>query len=616
MKNSILTLTCITLLCTYHVAYAATVSWTFDDVANYTIAGGAQINSSIVELTTTNGVSPSTLGSETTETTILDQYLLDDSTLIITDQSDGLVIADVSDRTSPSITTSTGSPTGGDVWLAVSPDGNEAYVTAGGHTATIEVFDISTLSSPVNIGSYSPGGVAYSGVVTSDGNTAFFGTGSGGSSIEALDVSDPTNPTFLDTYALSTPGALTLSADNNTLFADSGFDIEVLDVSDPANIVNLGTYTGAFDGVTNIVLSSDENTAFISSATEGFFTLDVSNPASITLLDSDATVTDYQDVVISSDDTYAFLASTNDDLVWLDISDPSDISFGGAFSVTGSPNNIEITSDDETAFISTSDNGFFAIDLFDLVYSSDSPYIYPNTGGDFTLTITAFNETLGSGNEGSVSYQVSPDNGVTWYYWKTLPLGGAWVISALTDGTETSSATSINANIETFDTDGGTFLWRAYLNSDGSQQVELDALSIIITDPVSTSTGGRSGSRKSTTDHVREFIESSEVVIEGYLYPCDAFGGALIKRGDRGTSVTVLQHALTLYGVNPGMLDGIFGPKTYAAVVAFQQEYNLVADGIVGPRTRSVLCTTPLSLSLEDIVNTLRVQIAVLRTHL
>ena len=138
MKNSILTLTCITLLCTYHVAYAATVSWTFDDVANYTIAGGAQINSSIVELTTTNGVSPSTLGSETTETTILDQYLLDDSTLIITDQSDGLVIADVSDRTSPSITTSTGSPTGGDVWLAVSPDGNEAYVTAGGHTATIE----------------------------------------------------------------------------------------------------------------------------------------------------------------------------------------------------------------------------------------------------------------------------------------------------------------------------------------------------------------------------------------------------------------------------------------------------------------------------------------------
>jgi peptidoglycan hydrolase-like protein with peptidoglycan-binding domain len=59
----------------------------------------------------------------------------------------------------------------------------------------------------------------------------------------------------------------------------------------------------------------------------------------------------------------------------------------------------------------------------------------------------------------------------------------------------------------------------------------------------------------------------------------------LLKRGSRGEDVRRLQEALKRLGFDPGPIDGIFGPKTEAAVKAFQKKYGLVVDGIVGPQT-------------------------------
>ncbi|QRN99508.1 peptidoglycan-binding protein [Archangium violaceum] len=58
-----------------------------------------------------------------------------------------------------------------------------------------------------------------------------------------------------------------------------------------------------------------------------------------------------------------------------------------------------------------------------------------------------------------------------------------------------------------------------------------------------------------------------------------------LKLGSSGASVKTLQQALAKAGFSPGAVDGQFGPKTAAAVKAFQSAKGLVADGIVGPKT-------------------------------
>jgi peptidoglycan hydrolase-like protein with peptidoglycan-binding domain len=51
----------------------------------------------------------------------------------------------------------------------------------------------------------------------------------------------------------------------------------------------------------------------------------------------------------------------------------------------------------------------------------------------------------------------------------------------------------------------------------------------------------------------------------------------------------LLQSQLVALGYDAGPLDGQFGAKTHAAVVAFQRDKTLAMDGVVGPQTASAL---------------------------
>ena len=59
----------------------------------------------------------------------------------------------------------------------------------------------------------------------------------------------------------------------------------------------------------------------------------------------------------------------------------------------------------------------------------------------------------------------------------------------------------------------------------------------------------------------------------------------MLRTGSRGDAVRKLQELLNAKGYTCGSVDGIFGSKTCAAVLAFQKANGLAADGIVGSLT-------------------------------
>lgn len=62
-----------------------------------------------------------------------------------------------------------------------------------------------------------------------------------------------------------------------------------------------------------------------------------------------------------------------------------------------------------------------------------------------------------------------------------------------------------------------------------------------------------------------------------------------LAQGSTGPEVVKLQRLLKDNGHYTGNLDGIFGPLTRSAVVAFQKSAGLAQDGIVGSKTWSAL---------------------------
>ena len=89
-----------------------------------------------------------------------------------------------------------------------------------------------------------------------------------------------------------------------------------------------------------------------------------------------------------------------------------------------------------------------------------------------------------------------------------------------------------------------------------------------------------------------------QIHLDGFILITDGqrVGYPITKLGSKGIYVLIAQDALITLGYNTGGLDGVFGPQTYRAVVAYQRSVGLAADGIIG-------CNTWRSLQ-ESVVGT------------
>ncbi|MBE5786502.1 MAG: peptidoglycan-binding protein [Clostridiales bacterium] len=84
--------------------------------------------------------------------------------------------------------------------------------------------------------------------------------------------------------------------------------------------------------------------------------------------------------------------------------------------------------------------------------------------------------------------------------------------------------------------------------------------------------------------------------------PDDPYTDRTLRNGSYGKDVANMQMRLKAAGYLLGNADGIFGPKTKAAVIALQKDYGLKQDGVVGPQTWAIVKTLNVGNAEQDVV--------------
>jgi len=109
-------------------------------------------------------------------------------------------------------------------------------------------------------------------------------------------------------------------------------------------------------------------------------------------------------------------------------------------------------------------------------YPTNEPDIYPTASysAPGVQSWDSFTETA-TKNGGEIYYQLSDDDGSTWYYWG----GSSW--DTVVGATDYNTASVVNTNISSFSTTNEQIKFKAFLESDGTQQVQLDNVNIGLT---------------------------------------------------------------------------------------------------------------------------------------
>ena len=148
----------------------------------------------------------------------------------------------------------------------------------------------------------------------------------------------------------------------------------------------------------------------------------------------------------------------------------------------------------------------FSIGSESFLYDINNPTISLNATTTQTFSsISGFSEVAVK-NGGQIKYQISKDGGTTWYWynsgWATTTAGYI----------EANTASDINSNIKTFPINGGQFSFKAYLNSNGNQLVQLDSISLTADTHTLTYTAGTHGTISGTASQTVDYGSNGTAV--------------------------------------------------------------------------------------------------------
>ncbi|MEJ6950049.1 cell wall hydrolase [Natronospora cellulosivora (SeqCode)] len=96
------------------------------------------------------------------------------------------------------------------------------------------------------------------------------------------------------------------------------------------------------------------------------------------------------------------------------------------------------------------------------------------------------------------------------------------------------------------------------------------------------------------------------IILVLFIYEVEAsnnynlvLGERVLRRGDEGADVAILQQKLRGIGLYEDRVDGLYGANTKQAVRNLQRKNNLTVDGVAGPKTLAVLPQSQLSSRMD-----------------
>jgi parallel beta-helix repeat protein len=490
----------------------------------------------------------------------------------------GLQIIDVTDVALPTFAGSLDTP-GVAYGVTLSSDGGYAFVADSGFG--IQIIDVSNIALPAFASDFNTPGVAYGVTLSSNGQFAFVADGGSGLQIVSLGSMEPLGPgtvafggTVDGGYSLTindgengttafagvvggeTPlTALTTDANgtaflaaNVTVAGPSTFGDDVIltgnvtltstggsrwvsDYANPTLITNVSTTQSA----RNVVLSPDEQYAFVSASTAGLVIVDVSDPSNLTVV-STTNPGRVMQTSLSSDGQLAYIANIFPySMPVLNVADPSspstvgNVSFGGSLA----PYATAVSPDDSLVYVglSTGPAGVFRV-------------IDANTLSEFaSLNLTGSAEDIKLSADGRYAFVASGYAGLT-----VINLtGGTPTVESVTDTRNYASAVAL--------TPDGAYAFTAD-KYYGVQVIDLSNLAspFVVTD-INT-TGNAFGVTVSADGR--------------YLFVADDYAGGL----------QILDIADPTAPVPVGSLDT--PGDTYATALTADGRYAFVADGVAG----------------------------------